>query len=206
MRALWALRRRRRAGDRGAALVEMILFTPILVMIAIGILEFGLAWRDSITVAGATRAGARVGSNAGNDRLADYNTLLAVQAAIASVPNSRINRVVIYESTTTDGRVPTACTNTTAQGIASGTTFCNVYTGAQLASLSTANFGTTGTTCATGAWDAAWCPLDRQSQQSAGADYLGVWVSISHPYVTKVFPGSGLTIKDSAVMRLEPSV
>ncbi len=206
MSRLWALRRRRRAGDRGAALVEMILFTPILVMIAIGILEFGLAWRDSITVAGATRAGARVGSNAGNDRLADYNTLLAVQSAIASIPNTRINRVVIYKSTTTDGSVPTACTNTTAQGIASGTTFCNVYTGAQLASLSAANFGTSGTSCATGAWDAAWCPLGRQSQMAAGADYLGVWVSISHPYVTKVFPGSGLTIKDSAVMRLEPSV
>lgn len=206
MTRLWALRRRRRAGDRGAALVEMILFTPILVMIAIGILEFGLAWRDSITVAGATRAGARVGSNAGNDRLADYNTLLAVQAAIASVPNSRINRVVIYKSTTTDGAVPSACTTTTAQGINSGSTQCNVYTGAQLASLNVANFGTTGSSCSSTAWDVNWCPLNRQSQQAVGADYLGVWVSISHPYVTKVFPGSGLTIKDSAVMRLEPSV
>ena len=206
MRWLQALHRRRQQGDRGAALVEMILFTPLLVTLAIGIFEFGLAWRDSITVAGATRAGARVGSNAGNDRLADYNTLLAVQAAIASIPNTRINRVVIYKSTTTDGAVPAACTTTTAQGIASGTTFCNVYTAAQLASLSTANFGTSGSTCASAAWDVNWCPLSRQSQQSAGADYLGVWVSISHPYVTKVFPGNGLTIKDSAVMRLEPSV
>lgn len=206
MTALWALRRRRRAGDRGAALVEMILFTPILVMIAIGILEFGLAWRDSITVSGATRAGARVGSNAGNDRLADYNTLLAVQSAIASVPSARINRVVIYKANDVNGTVPSLCTTTTAQGINSGSTQCNVYTGAQLASLSSTNFGTTGTSCATGAWDASWCPLGRQSQMSAGADYLGVWVSISHPYVTKIFPGSGLTIKDTAVMRLEPSV
>lgn len=207
MSRLWALRHRRRAGDRGAALVEMILFTPILVMLAIGIFEYGLAWRDSITVAGATRAGARVGSNAGNDRLADYNTLLAVQSAIASVPSSRINRVVIYKSTTADGAVPTTCTTTTAQGVAnpSTNTYCNVYTGAQLASLSTTNFGTTGSSCASGAWDAAWCPLGRQSVQAAGADYLGVWVSISHPYVTKIFPGSGLTIKDKAVMRLEPS-
>ncbi|MCB1015308.1 MAG: pilus assembly protein, partial [Acidimicrobiales bacterium] len=107
MRLLWRLRARRRAGDRGAALVEMILFTPILVTIAIGILEYGLAWRDSITVSSTTRAGARVGSNAGNDRLADYNTLLAVQAAVASIPNAQIQRVVIYRSTTTDGKVPT---------------------------------------------------------------------------------------------------
>ena len=53
----------------------MILITPILVMMAMGILEFGLAWRDSITVSSSLRAAARVGSNAGNDRLADYNTL-----------------------------------------------------------------------------------------------------------------------------------
>ena len=44
------------------------------------------------------------------------------------------------------------------------------------------------------------------AQQAIGADYLGVWISVSHPWVTRIFPGSGLTIRDSAVMRLEPSV
>ncbi|MBL8778553.1 MAG: pilus assembly protein [Acidimicrobiales bacterium] len=205
MTALWRLRARRRRGERGAALVEMILFTPLLVMIAIGILEFGLAWRDSITIASTTRAGARVGSNAGNDRMADYNTLLAVQAAVASIPNAQINKVVIYRSTTTDGAVPPNCT-TSATGINSGSVRCNVYTGAQLATLSTSNFATTGTSCSAAAWDRFWCPLDRQSQQSAGADYLGVWISVSHPWVTRMFPGSGLTITDHAVMRLEPSI
>lgn len=200
---LHSLHRRRRAGDRGAALVEMILFTPLLVMIAIGILEYGLAWRDSITVAGASRAGARVGSNAGNDRLADYNTLLAVQAAIASIPDARINRVVIYRANAADGDM----TNPQCRTGASVANTCNVYTGAQLASMTSANFsGTSGSTCSSSSWDAAWCPLGRQSQQSIGADYLGIWVSISHPYVTRIFPGNGLTITDKAVMRLEPSV
>ena len=205
MSRLWKLRARRRLGDRGAALVEMILFTPILVMIAIGILEFGLAWRDSITVSSTTRAGARVGSNAGNDRMADYNTLLAVQAAVASIPNAQINKVVIYKSTRTDGVVPPECTTATG-GVDSGGVQCNVYTGAQLASLASTQFSTSGSTCSAGSPDVSWCPLGRQSQQSAGADYLGVWISVSHPYVTRIFPGSGLTITDSAVMRLEPSV
>lgn len=202
MTAIWRLRARRRRGERGAALVEMILFTPILVMIAIGILEFGLAWRDSITVASTTRAGARVGSNAGNDRMADYNTLLAVQAAVASIPNAQINKVIIYKSTTTDGVVPTACTSAT--GGVNGS--CNVYTGAQLAALSSTQFGTSGSTCSASSPDASWCPLGRQSQQAVGADYLGVWISVSHPYVTRIFPGGGLTITDHAVMRLEPSI
>ena len=197
------LHRRRRAGDRGAALVEMILFTPLLVMIAIGILEYGLAWRDSITVAGASRAGARVGSNAGNDRLADYNTLLAVQAAIASIPSARVNLVVIYKANSSNGD-PTDARCTAGTAVAN---VCNVYTGSQLASMTAANFsGTSGSTCSSSSWDAPWCPLGRQSQQSIGADYLGIWVSISHPYVTRIFPGNGLTTTDKAVMRLEPRV
>lgn len=202
MRFLWRLRARRAAGDRGAALVEMILFTPILTMIAIGILEFGLAWRDSITVSSSLRAGARVGSNAGNDRLADYNTLLALQSAIASIPNANIAKVVIFKSTTTDGAVPTAC-KTSTTGISG---VCNVYTGAQLASISSTQFGTSGSTCSGSSPDVMWCPLGRNSQQASGADYLGVWIQVSHPYVTRMFPGSGITIDDSAVMRLEPSV
>lgn len=202
MKRLWRLRARKRAGERGAALVEMILFTPILTMIAIGILEFGLAWRDSITVASTLRAGARVGSNAGNDRLADYNTLLAMQAAITSIPNAQIIKVVIFRSTTTDGAVPANCTTSTT-GISG---VCNVYTAAQLASISSTSFGTSGSTCSGSSPDAMWCPLGRNVAQASGADYFGVWIRVSHPYVTRMFPGSGITIDDSAVMRLEPSV
>lgn len=203
---LWRLRARRARGDRGAALVEMILFTPILVMLAIGILEYGLAWRDSITVSSTLRAGARVGSNAGHDRLADYNTLLSVQAAVASIPSAQIQKIVIYRSTTTDGKVPASC-KTSTTGI-SGT--CNVYTAAQLSSLSTSNFGTSGSgaaaTCAGSALDAMWCPLSRETRQAVGTDFFGIWIQVSHPYVTRIFPGSGITISDSTVMRIEPSV
>lgn len=188
----WRLRR----GDRGAALVEMILFTPLLVMLAIGILEFGLAWRDTITVSSTLRAGARVGSNAGNDPLADYNSLLAVQAAVASIPNARILKIVIYRSTTTDGQIPANC-KTSTTGL---TGSCNVYTAAQLASLSAASFG-----CGSGDLDVMWCPTTRVTA-SATADYFGIWMQVSHPYVTKMFPGTGVTISDSTVMRLEPSV
>ena len=206
---MMAIRARRRSGDRGAALVEMILFTPILVMIAMGILEFGMAWRDSITVASTTRAGARVGSNAGNDRMADYNTLLAVQAAVASIPNAQINKIVIYKSTRTDGVVPTECTTATT-GVNSGGVQCNVYTGAQLASLSASSFGSTGSgaseACSGSALDRFWCPLGRETRQAVGTHYFGVWMQVTHPYVTRIFPGTGITIRDSAIMRIEPSL
>ena len=48
------LRRRRQDNERGAALVEMALVTPLLVLLVFGILEFGLAFRDRLTVSNAT--------------------------------------------------------------------------------------------------------------------------------------------------------
>ena len=52
--------------------------------------------------------------------------------------------------------------------------------------------------------DRFWCPVNRQNQQALGADYLGVWMQVRYDYITHVFPGTGLTIKDRAIMRLEP--
>ena len=58
------LRRRLRDenGDRqrGAALVEFVLIAPVLVLIMAAIFEFGLAFRDSMTLSNALRSGARV--------------------------------------------------------------------------------------------------------------------------------------------------
>ena len=68
MRWLSRLRARRRAGDRGAVLVEMVLVVPILALIVAAVFEFGLAWRDTMTISNAMRSGARVGSNAGRER------------------------------------------------------------------------------------------------------------------------------------------
>ena len=64
-------RRRRRAnGDRAAALVEFVLLAPVLIIVVAGVLEFGMAWRDSMTVSNALRSGARVGPSSSHDRAA----------------------------------------------------------------------------------------------------------------------------------------
>ena len=52
--------------------------------------------------------------------------------------------------------------------------------------------------------DRMWCPTSRQSSQAIGADYLGIYMEVRYTYITKMFPGSGITIRDRAIMRLEP--
>jgi Flp pilus assembly protein TadG len=204
MRIVAWLRRRLRDenGDRqrGAALVEFVLIAPVLVLITAAIFEYGLAFRDSMTLSNALRSGARVGSNAGRERQADYTILKSVEAAMREVPNSHIIRVIVYKASTSDSTVPSACLSVSGSGGVTGV--CNVYRNTDLSRPLSDYTGTTS--CGTSAPDRYWCPTTRQNQQALGADYLGVWMEIRYTYVTKVFPGTGITIRDRAVMRLEP--
>jgi Flp pilus assembly protein TadG len=46
-------------GTRGQALVEFALILPLLILILMGIIEFGRLWMTMITLSGAAREGAR---------------------------------------------------------------------------------------------------------------------------------------------------
>ncbi len=57
--------------------------------------------------------------------------------------------------------------------------------------------------------DRFWCPTTRNVQLNdplianyKGPDYVGVWMRIQHPTVTKVF--GDLTLDDQSVIKLEP--
>jgi hypothetical protein len=119
---------------------------------------------------------------------------------VKAIPNTQIIRLIVYKSTTANGSVPSSCLSVTPPGGVNGA--CNVYSAAQISSLTQADF--TGTTCSGSAPDRYWCPTDRVAAQANGADYLGVYIEVDHDYVTKLFPGGGITITDNAVMRLEP--
>jgi Flp pilus assembly protein TadG len=49
-------------GERGQALLELALILPILLMLIVGITEFGRAWMMLNVLSGAVREGARVAS------------------------------------------------------------------------------------------------------------------------------------------------
>ena len=202
MARLLARRRAARArGDRGAALTEFVLIVPIFVLLMAGVLEFGMAWRDSMTVSNALRSGARVGSNAGRERSADYDILKSIEAAMREIPDTaRVQRIVVYKADTANSAPSASCM--AGNPSSSSSAPCNVYTGADMARPASDFAGTTS--CTTSSPDRFWCPVGRQNQQALGADYLGVWMQVRYDYLTNVFPGSGLTIKDRAIMRLEP--
>jgi Flp pilus assembly protein TadG len=196
------VRRRLRSGgtERGAVLVELTFMVPLLIGLAIGAIEFGTAWGARLKTETAARAGARVGTNLGSARLADYNLLQSVKSVVSEIGLANVDYVVVYKSSDANGALPTGCGGTAP---ASQSGLCNVYTGAQLGSLTQSSF--TGTTsCGTGAPDRFWCPTTRQDVQHLGTDYLGVWVKAKSPTLTGMF-GSLIKVESRAVMRLEPT-
>ena len=59
---------RRARGQRGAVTVELGLLLPILVLIILGIVGFGLLYNAQLSLQGAVREGARVHALRGDDR------------------------------------------------------------------------------------------------------------------------------------------
>ncbi len=127
-------RANRGRGDDGAVLVEAILVAPVLLAILFGIIEFGLGWRDKITVETATVAGARTSASLGNDSMADYNALQTAVSAMSTIPTSNIDYIVIFKANSS-GTIPATCAAGTAVSNS-----CNVYVPSTF-TLASSSFG-----------------------------------------------------------------
>lgn len=185
---------RGRRKDRGTVLVEAALIMPVLIMLAMGTIEFGMAWRGRLSVQNATRAGARAGASLATDAQTDYNILQSVKSGLGT-NFTKASTIIVYKASASDGAVPSNCLSGGSQaGV------CNVYTMADL-SASPSSFG-----CGAGAKDTSWCPTSRNADvtSASGPDYVGVYVRYSHSLITGSFGSGTITLADSTVMRLEP--
>lgn len=195
------MRRPRTSGDeRGAVLIELAMIVPLLILIVLGMLEMGLAWRDSVNVTHASRQGARVASNLGDDPQADLQALLNVMTVMEADAN-RVEYVVIYDASGV-GTVPVACHSGSQPGV------CNHYSAAQLANLTTnpptnTNLFQCNPTPTTPTAIVRWCPASR-STDFTSPDHVGVYLKVDRPWATNIFPGDGTTLSGYTVMQLEP--
>lgn len=97
---------RRQKNDRGAALIEMALTLPLLLLLSVGVFEFGRAFQTWQVLTNATREGARVAvlpgtsDTAVSTRVTDY--LEAGQLPAASFASILITRDVVISIGGTD--------------------------------------------------------------------------------------------------------
>jgi len=190
-------RSQRRIGDdRGAVVVEAAIAGLLFITVLMGVVEFGLGFFDYLTTANMSRVGARTGSTLAQDPLADYQILQKLAASTSSMPLSNIQFIVVYKASGI-GALPNSSCFTASQAA----NFCNRYTSANL-SAATTQFGGTA-----GKLDAAWPPGSRKvgactSCATGPPDYIGVYISVLHPNVTRLF-GNSFQYTDATVIRME---
>ncbi len=182
MRNLIAAAWSKRTAERGAAVVEAVLVTPLFLLIIVGIIELGPAFLNWNGIHSGTREAARVGSVAGAVPDADFQILREVKTRMrASV--SKINYVIVFKGTTTVDDPPAACI-TSAQTLGRGVLgLCNVYYPADFARPQSA-FGNGTLTSA----DANWAPNTRKDWTAGPVDLVGVHISTDYKTLTGVIP------------------
>lgn len=77
--------------------MEMAIVAPLLLLLLFGIIEFGLAFRDRLTVSNAAQAAARVATAVGNRDDADYRVLQSVEQTISNLPSGGLGVIEYVE-------------------------------------------------------------------------------------------------------------
>jgi hypothetical protein len=191
-------------------MIEAALVSPIFVLVVFGIIEFGLAYRDVLTVGDAVSDAARFGAIQGPDvtadgETADYSVVNAVRDGLAGLDPDHIERIIIFEAgPASDGsalsQVPDACLT----GPSSTAAKCNTYpvndsyVAIQIGDVDYFKcILTSDPAC-------GWPPTDRKDGPlTADVEFLGVYVRYRHEYITGFF-GSEFTVERASIMRLEP--
>ncbi|MCX6497445.1 MAG: pilus assembly protein [Arthrobacter sp.] len=97
----------REGRQRGAVAVEFALLAPLLILLLLGIMEFGRAYNAQITLSNAAREGARVMAIGGGPTAA----LSAAKSAATTLnPGLQDGKIVFsFQTTPSTTPAPTAC-------------------------------------------------------------------------------------------------
>lgn len=177
----------RRYEDSGASLIEVGLILPLLILLAIGLSEIGFLVVDYMTVTNAARSGARTGSAAADNPLADELILNVVEEAACNIQFGKLQQVTIYRADNLDGSIPTG-----------GGAPVNVYTTDGILSCNNDSHALVPDSIG---WPPGPASRDRVLPT---LDKLGVEVVFEHDSVTGLFPFPTVSWTERAVMQLEP--
>lgn len=168
--------------DHGATLVESaVVFALIALPILIGILEFGLVFKDWITISHASRESASALAAAADDPVADISALRAIEQSFAGANLNAIGEVRIFNP---DG----GPVNTYSYTPASACTW-SPCPDPDLPGLYI---------------QPPWAPVDRDVEVG-NLDRATVEIDLTHNWVTGFF-GSTIDLSRSVTNQLEPQM
>ncbi len=187
-----ARRAAKRHNERGAVLVEMAFMLPVLILLIFGALEYGLMFKERLTIASAASSAGRTGATMGIVDEADFAILSALEAGLYDqVDASVVVSVDIFKA--------------------------DPITGHKTATFNTYIYNTTDPTCkwvpcpdpGHGSYVAptGWPPSSRDTVLDAdGLDVLGVEIKYHHTPITNILTSLDRDFTERALVRLEPDV
>jgi len=186
----------RRLSERGAALVEMAMVLPVLFLLIFGAVEFGLLFKERLTIASAASSAARTGATMGTRAEADFRILEALEAGLYDeVDEGVLISVDIFKANPVTGAKDTSAYNR------------YTYIGGSGCKWSPCpdpdNFEDWGDPSLWGD------PANRDTSLDPGGgglDVLGVEITYHHTPITSILPGLDRTLVERALVRLEPDV
>jgi len=194
-----------RASESGTSLIEFTLVASLLFTLLFGIIEFGLAFRDRLTISNASQGAARVGSSLGDNDESDFEVLKSLEQSLGTLANSGIDiiRFVDVFRANSSGNPVSGCPGTS----------CNRYLYSPGFAPSCDWNPCPDPSAGYSGW--SWAPASRDVELP-GLDVMGVRITFKHDWVTGgLLPlpnvqcdgTAGATCwTDDALMRLEPQV
>lgn len=176
--------------ERGANLVEFAIVVPIVLLVVIGILEVGVAFRDLLTVSNAAKEGVRVMAAMGDDPMSDCVVLTKTSSALASsVTLANLIQIEIFKADTAGNQSP-GTTNVYTLPVGADPTDCTEWSPnpTEIDSL-------------------VWSPEARNVKMGTDdiLDIAGVRVTYTHNWITGFPPFVGsFVVNEATVSRLEP--
>ena len=191
------LRSMRRDGhERGAAMVEMAIVAPLMILLVFSILEYGLLFQEKLTIASAASSAARTGATMGTRAEADFAILQALEAGLYDqVDASVIIQADIFRADPITGA---------KTGVLNRYTYMTANVGCKWSPCPDPSLGPPiyGTPSAWGDPSGRDTELD---PGGGGLDVLGVEITYHHSAVTGFIPGVERDFTERALVRLEPS-
>jgi Flp pilus assembly protein TadG len=181
----------------GQALVEFCLILPVFLLFIVGLVEFAFVWNSRNTVTFASRDGAMLAAEGGNNYGTDCVVLDRIERDVVSPANAiRVQQVDIYWSDRNGDQIGSNVnaytrTGSTTCDYGDGTTVTVPYT------LTTGSY-LEGSRCDV----LAGCG----GAHASGLDTVGVRVTYQHRWLTSFarIGGSGVTFTVANITRMEP--
>jgi hypothetical protein len=174
--------------ERGATIVEAAIVFPLLFLVIFAVVEFGLAFKDWLTVSHAAREGARAGATYGDDIAADYLILQDIGRHLGPA-SIVVQDVKIYNAENGTGQEY----DFTPGANCAGSDCCD-WTPCPNPDLPSPPYATP-----------IGFPPTSRDVAIPGTSFLGVEVTYDHQWITGLFGGT-TTFTSTVEYHLEPQV